>query len=180
LILAVLACTRVSAQTVTVNAVADALHVQARGFGFIEGAVLTRLKEGRTVRVDFDLAVLTKPEGPTVRQAMQGFTVSFDLWEERFAVSRLGTPAKSVSHLSARDAERWCLDNVTMSVASLGLGRDASFWIRLSYRVEEPMPATTEDSADRFTLRGLIDRLSRRREEAVLAKSVDGGPFRLP
>ena len=54
--------------------------------------MLARLKEGRSVRVDFELTVLAKPDGPVVKQAMQAFTLSFDLWEERFAVSRVGSP----------------------------------------------------------------------------------------
>ena len=175
-----LAALRLSAQTLTVNAVADVLHVQTRGFGFIEGSVLTRLREGRSVRVDFELTVLAKPEGPIVKQAAQGFTVSYDLWEERFAVSRAGSPARSISHLRARDAETWCLQNLTMPVSSLGLGRGTPFWIRLAYRVQDVALSADASSGDRFTLRGLIDRLSRRREESDLAKSVDAGPFQLP
>jgi hypothetical protein len=170
---------RALAQTLTVNPVADTLHVQTRGFSFIEGPVLTRLKEGRSVRVDFEMTVLAKPDGPVVKQVLQGFTLSFDLWEERFAVSRVGSPPKSISHLRPRDAENWCFDNLTMPVSSLGLSRDTPFWIRLAYRVHDVAPEANEAPGERYTLRGLIDRLSRRREEADLAKSVDAGPFRL-
>jgi len=168
-----------AAQTLSVNAAGDALRVQARNFNLLEGTVLTRLKEGRSVRVDFELTVLSKPEGPVVKQTVQGFTLSFDLWEERFAVSRAGSPPRSISHLRAADAENWCLENLTMSISSLGIGRDTPFWLRLVYRVQDLAPVT-EDPGDRYTLRALIDRLSRRREEADLAKSVSGGPFRLP
>jgi len=168
------------AQALTIRTVADALHVQARGFSFIEGPVLTRLREGRSVRIDFEMTVLSKPEGPAVKQGAQGFTLSFDLWEERFAVSRVGTPPKSISHLRPRDAETWCLDNLTMPLSSLGVGRDTPFWLRLAYRVHDVAPEANEAPGERYTLRGLIDRLSRRREEADLAKSVDAGPFRLP
>lgn len=169
-----------AAQSVTVRTVANALHVQARGFSFIEGPVLTRLKEGRSVRIDFELTVLTKPDGPSTKQAAQGFTLSFDLWEERFAVSRIGSPPRSISHLRPRDAENWCLENLTVPVSSLGFGRDTPFWIRLAYRVHDIAPEVNQAPDERYTLRGLIDRLSRRREEADLAKSVDAGPFRLP
>ena len=180
--IAVVAVTTASlvAQALTVRTVADALHVQARGFSFIEGPVLTRLKEGRSVRIDFELTVLSKPEGPVVKQAMQGFTLSFDLWEERVAVSRIGSPPRSISHLRPRDAETWCLDNLALPVSTLGFGRDTQFWIRLAYRVPDLGPEANEPPGERYTLRGLIDRLSRRREEADLAKSVDAGPFRLP
>ena len=45
-------------------------------------------------------------------------------------------PSRSVSHLTARDAEAWCLDSLTVPLSALGrLGRDAPFWIRLEYRV---------------------------------------------
>jgi hypothetical protein len=179
LVLATILTPRVMAQTVTVRTVADVLHVQARNFSFIDGPVLSRLKEGRSVRIDFEMTVLAKPDGQAIRQMTQGFTVSFDLWEERFAVSRTGAPPKSVSHLRQRDAETWCLENLTMPVSSLGLGRDTPFWIRLAYRVQDVTPAT-EDPGERYTLRGLIDRLSRRREEENLARSIDAGPFRLP
>ena len=170
---------RVSAQTLTVNTIADALHVQARGFGFIEGPLLARLKEGRSVRVDFELTVLTKPEGPIVKQHVQAFTLSFDLWEERFAVSRAGAPPRSISHLRARDAENWCLENLTMPVSSLGIGRDTPFWLRLVYRIQDLAPAPEEAPGERYTLRALIDRLSRRRDEGDLTRSIDAGPFRL-
>ena len=168
-----------AAQSLTVSAAGDALHVRARNFTFLEGPMLTRLKEGRSVRVDFELTVLSQPEGPIVKQAVQGFTLSFDLWEERFAVSRAGSPPRSISHLRANDAENWCLENLTMSVSSLGIGRDTPFWLHLVYRVQDLAPVA-EDASERYTLRALIDRLSRRREEADLAKSVSGGPFRLP
>jgi hypothetical protein len=168
-----------AAQTLSVNAAGDALRVQARNFNLLEGTVLTRLKEGRSVRVDFELTVLSKPEGAVVKQTVQGFTLSFDLWEERFAVSRAGSPPRSISHLRATDAENWCLENLTMSISSLGIGRDTPFWLRLVYRVQDLAPVT-EDPGDRYTLRALIDRLSRRRDAADLEKSVSGGPFRLP
>jgi hypothetical protein len=67
-----------------------------------------------------------------------------------------------------------------MPVSSLGLSRDMPFWIRLAYRVQDVPVTSTEEPGERYTLRGLIDRLSRRREEDNLTKSIDAGPFRLP
>ena len=179
LVLATVLAPRVLAQTVTVRTVADVLHVQARGFSFIEGPVLARLKEGRSVRIDFEVTVLAKPGGQVMKQLMQSFALSFDLWEERFAVSRMGAPPSSISHLRQRDAETWCLENLRMPVSSLGIGRDTPFWIRLAYRVQDVV-AAAEEQGERYTLRGLIDRLSRRSEEDNLARSIDAGPFRLP
>jgi hypothetical protein len=166
-----------AAQSLTVRTAGDVLHVRAAGLPFIEGRTLDRLQDGRSVRIDFELAVLESAGGPVVATAQHGFNVSFDLWEERFAVSRIGTPARSISHLRARDAEAWCLDNVTLPVPAMGrLGRDLPFWARLTYRVQDPdAPAAGEP----LTLWTLIDVLSRRPEERQSGKSVAGGPFRI-
>jgi hypothetical protein len=166
-------------QTLTVRTVSDALHVRASGLGFIAGSVLDRLQDGRSVRVDFDLMVLDKPNGAIITRAQQGFNLSFDLWEQRFAVTRIGPMPRSISHLTARAAEDWCLDNVTVPLASFGrTARDTPFWVRVGYRIQDrASTAAPEDST--FTLQTLIDVLSRRREDENRGKSVEAGPFRL-
>jgi hypothetical protein len=141
----------VDAQTLTVRTVSDALHVRASGLGFIAGSVLDRLQDGRSVRVDFDLMVLDKPNGAIITRVQQGFNLSFDLWEQRFAVTRIGPMPRSISHLTAR---------------------------AVGYRIQDrASTAAPEDST--FTLQTLIDVLSRRREDENRGKSVEAGPFRL-
>lgn len=170
---------RLGAQTLTVRTVSDALHVRAAGLGFIAGSVLDRLQDGRSVRVDFDLIVLDKPNGTIIARAQQGFNLSFDLWEQRFAVTRIGPMPRSISHLTARAAEDWCLDNVTVPLASLGrTARDTPFWVRVAYRLQDRASTATPDDST-FTLQTLIDVLSRRREDENRGKSVEAGPFRL-
>ena len=171
-----------SGQSVTVRVVGDALHVQAprSSFRFIEGSALERLRDGRAVRVDVGLTVLAEPGARAVTERRQSFNLSYDLWEERFAVSLIGGPSRSISHLTSTDAEAWCLEQLTVPVAALGrLGRDRPFWIRLAYRVRDPDPADSSDSP-RFSLRGLIDILSRRGQTDDVGDSVEAGPFRLP
>ena len=177
---------RLYGQSVTVTAVGEGLRVRAPGFGFIKGEPLNRLRDGRSVRFDFELAVLAKPGAPTVTESRQSFILSYDLWEERFAVTHIetpGTPAttsRSISHLTSKDAEAWCLDHLTVPVSALGrLGRDAPFWIRLAYRVQDQDRAPDSDGGG-FTLRGLIDTLSRRRKADELKDSIEAGPFTLP
>ena len=170
-------------QSVTVRVGGDALHVQApmSSFGFIEGSALKRLQDGRALRVDFELTVLAEPGARAVTERRQSFNLSYDLWEERFAVSLIGGPSRSISHLTSTAAEAWCLEQLTVPVAALGrLGRDAPFWIRLAYRVQDPDPAPDSEDRARFTLRSLIDVLSQRGQDAEPANSVQAGPFRLP
>jgi hypothetical protein len=167
-----------AAQSITVRAASDLLHVRAAALSFIEGRMLERLQDGRAVRIDFELAVLEGASGPVVATAQHAFNVSFDLWEERFSVSRIGAPPRSISHLRARDAEAWCLDNVTVPIAGLGrFGRDVPFWVRITYRVQDPAAPAAGESP--LTLWTLIDVLSRRTDDPQSGKSVAGGPFRL-
>jgi hypothetical protein len=169
---------QLTAQSLSVRTVSNALHVRAAGLGFISGEVAERLQDGRSVRVDFQLTVLDKPQGAAIAMVQQSFNLSFDLWEQRYAITRIGPMPRSISHLTARAAEDWCLDNVTVPVASLGrLGRDTPFWVRVDYRTQDRTTTAAADSP--FTLQTLIDVLSRRREDENRGKSVEAGPFRL-
>jgi hypothetical protein len=170
---------RLGAQTLTVRTVSNELHVRTSGLGFISGKILERLQDGRSVRIDFEVTVLEKPQGTTVARAQQSFNLSFDLWEQRFAVTRIGPMPRSISHLTARAAEDWCLDNVSVPLTALSrIGRDTPFWLRVDYRVPDRTPAA-EAGESTFTLQTLIDVLSRRGEDENRGKSVEAGPFRL-
>jgi hypothetical protein len=129
------------------------------------------------VRVDRVLAGLRAPGARATAETREAFVLSYDLWEERFAVTHAGAPARSMSHLTSAAAEAWCLEQLAVPVSALGrLGGDAPFWIRLAYRVLDGDAATAPDE---FTLQGLIDALSRRRRPGALTDSIEAGPFRL-
>lgn len=169
----------IAGQAMSVTRVADAMLVKAPTFTFLDGPVLARLRDGRSVRVDLDLVVSTRPGGSAAATREQGCQVSFDLWEERFAVTRLGTPPRALSHVTARAAESWCVDALAVPLAELGrLGRSTPFWIRLTSRVQDPETVTSGASV--FTLGRLVDALSRRRESRVPVRSMEAGPFHLP
>ena len=170
---------RLSSQATTVSAAGGALRVHAPAFAFIEGDVLARLRDGRSLRLDLELSVLAQAGGQGVAQDRQSFNVSFDLWEERFAVTHLDAPGKSVSHLTADAAEAWCLGQLAVPLSRLGrLGRDGPLWLRLEYRAVDPAEAAPAgDSA--LSLGRLIDALSRR-PAGELRKSMEAGPLRLP
>jgi hypothetical protein len=126
------------------------------------------------------MTVLSAPEGPAIADNRQSYALSFDIWEERFAVTRLGSPPRSISHLRARDAEAWCVENLGLPLSALSkLGRNTPFWMRLEYRIEDPAPAPPDEQASRLSLSGLIDLLGRRRQASEVARTLRGGPFRL-
>jgi hypothetical protein len=168
------------AQSFDVRASADMLQLRGSSLGLIEGRVAEHLKDGRSVRADVELTVLEKPRGGAVAHAQYSFFLSYDLWEQRFAVTRAGTPPRSISHLTARSAEGWCLENMTVPLASLGrFAHDVPFWIRIDYRVQDRAPAANPEDDSTFGLRTLIDVLSRRRQDEMPVRSLEGGPFRV-
>jgi hypothetical protein len=178
IVVTVLLIAPLAAQSIVVSTTGGMVRVRS-AFGFIEGDVLDRLRDGRSLRLDFELSVLAEPRGSVVAAARQSFNLSFDLWEERVAVTRIGKPTRSVSHLRPRDAEVWCLENLTLASTELGrLTRDTPFWIRLAYTAPD-VPAMNSREDETYTLRRLIDVLSRRPRDGDLGKTVEAGPFRL-
>jgi hypothetical protein len=169
----------VAAQSLTVRVVGNAVQLRGSGLGLIQGRVSDHLKDGRSVRVDFELSVLEKSRGSPFTEIRQSFILSFDLWEQRFAVTRAGAPPRSISHLTARDAEAWCLENMTVPLTALGRLAREEFWIRVVYRVQDRAPAPNPEDDSTFTLRTLIDVLSRRRQDEDSARLLEAGPFRL-
>jgi hypothetical protein len=168
------------AQSVTVARIGDAITVRAPELGFIKGESLIRLKDGRSVRVDLELDVLPGPGGAAAAHGRQTCVLSYDLWEERFAVTLDGSPSRSIAYQTSAGAEAWCLEQLTVPVSALGaLGRERPFWIRLGYRVPDADSPAAANGGD-FTLRGLVDALSRRRRNQPLTHAIEAGPFRLP
>jgi hypothetical protein len=173
---------RSAAQTLTVNTAGEALTIRAPGFSFLQGDPLTRLKEGRSVRVELAAMVLPAPGKSAAATRRRIFALSYDLWEERFAVTTVEARSQSASHLIMAAAEAWCVEQLTIPVSALGaLGRDLPFWIRLEYRILAG-EGTSDSENSGYTLQALIDALSRRRktESSPSPRPLEAGPFRLP
>ena len=165
------------AQSATVTKVNDTLHVRAPEFRFLQGRTLTQLRDGRTARLDVRLELLGRSNGPVLAQVEQAFDVSFDLWEERFAVTRLGKPARSVSHLTSTAAEAWCLENVTIPASAIQPDRRGAVWMRLVLKAREDAPARQTDEEGGFSIRIMIDALGRRAEREAQPLVLEAGPF---
>ncbi len=170
----------VSAQTLTVDTAGSTLKIRASGFSFLKGDPLARLKDGRSVRVELAALVMATPGKSPAAATRRIFALSYDLWEERFAVTTVGGRSQSVSHLAASAAEAWCVEQLIIPLSALSaLGRDAPFWVRLEYRILDGDGAS--DPADSgYSLQALIDALSRRRKAEPSPNALEAGPFRLP
>jgi hypothetical protein len=167
------------ARSLSVSRRGDLVRVRTAGVEFITGTALARLKDGRALRLELDLSLAFEQAGPYVAQAQPRFGVSYDLWEERFAVTRTDTP-RSLSHVTARDAEAWCLDQMAIPVAAISSRTPSGpFWLRLSYHLTDEERQTADADGAGLTLRGLIDRLSRRQAADTWSDTIVSGPLRL-
>jgi len=166
-----------AAQSVAVRVERDQLHIAAPRLRFLAGDALTRLRDGATVQYEFQLTARTERNGRVVARTLEKFAVSYDLWEEKFAVTKLGASPRTVTHLSAAAAETWCLDNTSIPIAALSGSQP--LWIRLDYQA---VTATSSEDAQEnsvFTLTGLIDIFSRRARSDQLRGFEEAGPVRL-
>jgi hypothetical protein len=169
-----------SARQMTIDAVGSVLKIRAPGFSFLKGEPIARLKDGRSVRVELTAMVLPGPGKSPSTTARRIFALSYDLWEERFAVTTVEARAQSVSHLAQAAAEAWCVEQLVIPLSALGApGRDVPFWLRLEYRILDG-DAALNASDPGYTLQGLIEALSRRRKTEPATHVLEGGPFRVP
>lgn len=144
---------------------------------FVSGKPLERLRNGAPVPFAFQLAISTDRWATVATRDIQRFVFSYDLWEEKFTVVKMGYPRKSVSHLAARAAEAWCLDE--LSLAPAGIGKKQPFWVRLDVRSENPAEQAELDRQESVSLTKLIEIFSRRTRGDQNRLLYDGGPFRL-
>ncbi len=160
--------------TLLVERQGDRLHLSARNFHFLEGVPLEQLKNGAALPYLFSVSVQPAQGGGRLAHLQQRFIVSYDLWEEKFAVVQDARPRRSVSHLSAAAAETWCLDSLTPAVPVLPT--EKTFVVKLQGSV---VPEEEPQSADGFTLSTLIDVFSRKSGSAPPRWELESAPLRV-
>src|SRR4029077_16930750 len=165
------------AQSLTARVDRDELHIAAPRMHFLTGEGLDRLRDGVTVIYEFQLTARADKAGKVFARSQERFAVSFDLWEEKFAVTKLGSSPRSVSHLSAAAAEAWCVENTSLPVAALPANE--SIWLRVEYRADNSTSTPDQPDNSGFTLSGLIDIFSRRPRSEQVHGAEELGPFRL-
>jgi hypothetical protein len=104
--------------------------------------------------------------------------VSYDLWEEKFSVTQLGSIPRSTPHvLSAEAAEAWCLEG--LAIGALGLPPDRPFWLRFELRTADQKDLAGGAGEPGLNLRSLIELFSRRPGPNDPNWTRDVGPLRL-
>lgn len=129
-----------SSDTLVVRLDGDYLRVSLPHIDFLRGKPLERLKDGASVAFIGQVTITTSPQSLTpVARTVARFALSYDIWEERFSVTRIGQSPESkrtISHLSAQATETWCLDNLGIDRSLVPAGKD--FYVQLDLRAEDP------------------------------------------
>jgi len=173
LAISILWSAQLSAQTVAVKLDGDQLRISVPQLHFLGSEVLQRLRSGIAVTYIFKLGLTPDRYSKPKNETSYRFVISYDIFEEKFAVSRIEPNPRSITHLSESAAQLWCLDSIALSTA--GLSADQSFWLTMEYQTVEPKPATTESGES--LIGQLIDAFSRKGQREESRGTVMGGPF---
>lgn len=156
----------------------DSIFISAPHLHFLTGKSLERLKDGAPVVFLSQVTVATDPAyRTTFRRLPERFVVSYDLWEERFAVTRLSGLPRSISHLTAAAAEAWCLESMALSAA--GMEPRRQFWLRFELRAADPKEEAAVVGEPGINITRMIEVFSRRARAEQPGWTLDAGPLRL-
>lgn len=165
----------VSSQGLLVRRVAGDIHVSAPSLHFLTGKSLARLHDGAAVPFDFQLVITSGGKNNVVARALERFTVSYDVWEEKFSVVRMSDRRRSSLRMPASGAESWCLDHIVIPATAVPPGEQ--LWARLEIRsVETKEPP---DAGSGINLATLIEIFSRPTRPQQDRWSVESAPFQL-
>jgi hypothetical protein len=168
----------VSNEELIVRHSGDLIRVTAPRLHVITGKSLQRLHDGAIVPYDFQLSIAAGAKSNVVERAFERFTVSYDVWEEKFSVVRLRDFRKSGSNLSANSAESWCLENIFAHAAALP--GNGELWARLEVRSAEPKDPSSFPYADPgISITTLIGIFSRPPRPAQDHWAFESSAFRL-
>jgi len=149
----------VSSEELLVHAGSGDVHVTAPRLHFLTGKSLQRLLDGAVVPFDFQLSLAAGSKSNVVARSLERFSVSYDVWQEKFSVIRLRDLRKSSLSLSANAAEGWCLDNIFVSASALPA--DRQLWAHLEIRSVEPRDQVLPVRDPNISIATLIEIFSR-------------------
>lgn len=174
--------TAMFAEELILRAQGTRLDFTAPRLHYLTGRPLARLKNAEPVAFDFQARLASGVTSNVIRQNTARFVISYDLWEERYAVTKTTPARKTASHLLAADAEAWCLQE--MSITDLnGIAGNQTLWASLDIRAEEESEArlfSRSDISDAgINLNGLIELFSKPSRATQAHWTLESGPVTL-
>lgn len=151
------------------------LRVAAPEVHFLSGRVFERLRNGAAVALNIQMSISAGAR--VLRRSAQRFIVSYDLWEERFSVTRTSGERNATSHLTQSAAEEWCLDQTAVSTETIA--RDHPLTLRVEVRADDPRESDSPGGEPGLSLTALIEVFSRPSRRDEQSWTLQRGPFRL-
>ena len=170
------------AEELILSAHESRLEFAAPRVHFLVGKPLERLRNASEVPFAFKITLWSGTRTHLLREAPARFLVSYDLWEEKFSVTKLMTPRRTASHLTDNAAEAWCLREMSQDVS--GIGVNEPLWARLEIRAEDAketgLPFGRGNITDSgINLTSLIELFSRPASATQPHWNVETGPVTL-
>ena len=179
-----------SAEELVLHARDDELQISAPRLHFLTGPSLDRLKNGASVNYDFQLSLSLGSRTNLFDRAVERIGVSYDVWEEKYKVTRLSGSStlrgavsrrshewRSASDLTAAGAETWCLSDLAVSTG--GIAPSQSLWVRLEVRSVDPKESAPLFGDAGMSLARLIDLFSHPPRSGQQRWTLEAGPVRL-
>lgn len=178
-VILLLAAAALSAESLTVRLSREGLRPAAPKLRFLTGKPLESLRNGRTLAFDIQFSLFGEDRQRALRRMFERFAISYDVWEEKFSVTRMRSTRTSAAHLSAPAAEAWCLDSLVIPTA--GLPFDRPVIARVEVRaVDSRDTQTAEDEEEGLSLRALVDIFSSTARVGSFAiQKAESAPFRI-
>jgi hypothetical protein len=171
----------VSAGALAARLDGDYLRITAPHLNFLSGRPLERLKDGQSVAFIGQLTIAPSLNSVVVQaRSVARFAFSYDIWEERFSVTKMGERPEarhSASHLSAAQAENWCLDNLAIDRSAVP--SDQPFYVQLDLRAEDPRDQIGIIGDPGINITRLIELFGRPARSAQPRWLLNSGPYRL-
>lgn len=155
----------------------DHVRVSAPQLHFLSGKALARLHDGSAVDFTVTLTAAAAHDKRPAITVQDRFTVSFDLWEEKYSVVQQRQDGRSASRLTAVLTEAWILDGLPLPVQALPDRQP--FIIRLECSMDPGDAGNGRINGPGLTLAGLIDVFSRKENDKPLRWEASTGLLRL-
>lgn len=115
------------------------LEFSAPRLDFFSGPPTARLRNALAVPFLIKTTLWSGNKNHVFASAADRFVVSYDIWADTpaaYMVVKTAPPQKRAVHLTAKEAQAWCLNQ--MSLDTTGLPDNEPLWARLEIRAEDP------------------------------------------
>ncbi len=173
--------TAMFAEELILRAQGGRLDFSAPRLHYITGRPLARLRNAEPVAFDFQVKLSTANKTNVIKQNTARFVISYDLWEERFAVTKTTPARKTASHLTATEAEVWCVQEMSLDLNGVAVNQPlyASMDIRAVDEVETRLFSRENITDAGISLTSLLERFSKPSKSTQPHWNLETGPVTL-